>query len=207
MRPLYLFEAYSSSKMNRIATSKSGNDELLKKLEKSAEKYGLSFEGLTDEFITVQDFDKAIKNKAQNVLKIWVTIGGSMVCTVGNWLVDEDFNWKTSKGKSRDNNRLIGDKDIIYAWIANGDSYIRKLMPTVYTIALDTLKSLAQNQNPTTVVNASSGKVDTIKTTSSKTEAGPDQQDSLVKLVSPKTSVSSFKLAKPLTDVNPFRNN
>ena len=207
MRPLYLFEAHSSSLMNRIAKGKSGNDELLKKLEKSAEKYGLSFEGLTDEFITVQDFDKAIKNKAQNVLKIWVTIGGSMVCTVGNWLVDEDFNWKTSKGKSRDNNRLIGDKDIVNAWIENGDSYIRKLMPIVYTIALDTLKSLAQNQNPTTIVNASSGKVDTIKTASSKTEAGPDQQDTLVKLVSPKTSVSSFKLAKPLTEVNPFQNN
>ena len=175
-----LYEAFSSSILDNLMKK---SPDVMKKLVKSIESYGLTFDGLTDEFISVQDTKKALRNKNAEVLKIW-DIDNKLVCTVGTWLVDEDFSWSVKKSKHRDNTRLIGDKETVDQWVAEGNEFMKSKKSVVYAIALSTLKALGKDEAPTDIV-VDSGEVKTVPT---KQEAAPK-----VELPKSKVKVTSLK--------------
>lgn len=178
MRKLY--EAFDSGILDNLMKK---SPDVMKKLVKSLESYGLTFDGLTDEFISVQDTKKALRNKNAEVLKIW-DIDNKLVCTVGTWLVDEDFNWSVKKSKHRDNNRLIGDKETVDQWVAEGNEFMKSKKSVVYAIALSTLKALGKDEAPTDIV-VDSGEVKSV----------PAKQDvtHTVELLKSKVKVTSLK--------------
>lgn len=178
MRKLY--EAFDSGILDNLMKK---SPDVMKKLVKSLEGYGLTFDGLTDEFISVQDTKKALRNKNAEVLKIW-DIDNKLVCTVGTWLVDEDFNWSVKKSKHRDNNRLIGDKETVDQWVAEGNEFMKSKKSVVYAIALSTLKALGKDEAPTDIV-VDSGEV---KSVPAKQDVTPT-----VELLKSKVKVTSLK--------------
>ena len=144
-------EAFSS---NIIANLHKSNSEVMNQFFRSLAKYRYSINGLKDDFITEStDVSNALKRKSNDIVKFWMIGDKIAAISCGNALVDDMFNWVSKGQGKRNNDTLIGDKEAIQYWLAQGDSYAKKTFTTCYMVAVSSLKALGEKKQPTEVVN------------------------------------------------------
>ena len=115
------------------------NSKIFDQLSKTLLSSGKELMKVDDADIKKLPLKESLKTKKDNILKIWCNTQDSIIaCTVGNQLVDENFNWHTNvkRGVLRDNTKLIGSKKDIEYWIEEGDSYIYEVGSHTYQILL-----------------------------------------------------------------------
>ena len=127
-----------------ISNLEKRNPDMMKKLHASLEKKGLSIRNIEESKVTKSSVKESLRSKKDDVLKIWCTSNdGIIACTVGNFLVDENFNWhkNVKRGVVRDDSKIIGSKGDVRYWIEEGDSYIKEVGDHVYHIRIDDMEN------------------------------------------------------------------